>query len=431
MVNALRSSLPIWHCRDVHPSDLERIVALVESLRGMANVRPIDVVELLNDLQNGAPSVVALAADEVVGVATASLSARTAWVTALALSPSWRHQGIGSAMIARLEEISLHRGAYKVSALLGEGQVGADALRNRGFVATAGLVLYDKREPVPPSEVAVLDAWGGDLIDANAWQAVAGMVVEKDLVDRRIIGPLTKPELARSIGVRPPSTVMLFGPPGTGKTTFARAIAGVLGWPFVELLPSKLASGPGGLAGELRRAFDELSVLEHVVVFIDEFDEIAPRRQARPEVQGVVNELLKAIPAFRSRPGRLLVVATNFVGHIDPAVLRPGRFDLVVPIGPPDSQARQALWSDVLAPMATRGVDVAALVTRSERFTPGDVGLAAQRAAAEVFHRCSLEGGEAVIMHADLEAAVAVTSASLSVDMITEFVEESIIYART
>jgi transitional endoplasmic reticulum ATPase len=430
-VNGEVNMLAGWRCRDVHPNDLDAIVRLVETVRGAPKTRPIDIVELLAGLQSDAPSVVAVVGEEIVGVAAASLSAGTAWVTTLALLPQWRQKGIGSAMLASIEETALHRGAFKVSALLGEGQVGENALRNRGFVATPGLILYEKREPVPPSDVAVLDAWGGELIGRDAWNAVAGMSDEKDLIDRRIIGPLTMPDLARSIGARPPSSVMLFGPPGTGKTTFARAIAGTLGWPFVELLPSKLAGGPAGLAGEVRRAFEELSVLEHVAVFIDEFDEIAPSRQARPEVQGVVNELLKAIPTFRSQSGRVLIVATNFVSQIDPAVLRPGRFDLVIPIGPPDADARAALWVDVLKSMATVDIDVARLVMSSEHFTPGDVMLAAQRAAAQVFHRARSSNQEPVITQADFDAAISTTVPSLSPETIATFRDETTRFSRT
>jgi len=205
----------------------------------------------------------------------------------------------------------------------------------RGFLATHGLVLYEELEPLMPSEVGVLDEWGGELLSSETWDLVAGMSIEKSLIETRIVAPLSDPVTARNIGLLAPATVMLFGPPGTGKTTLARGIAGLLGWPFVELLPSKLASAPAGLASEVRRAFTELVGLEHVVVFIDEFDEIASRRQSRPEMQSVVNELLKAIPPFRAQPGRLLVCATNFIDNIDPAVIRPGRFDLIVPIGPP------------------------------------------------------------------------------------------------
>ena len=101
-----------------------------------------------------------------------------------------------------------------------------------------------------------------------------------------------------------------------------------------------------------------LEQLDHAVVFIDEFDEIASAREKNPSTKGVVNELLKMIPLYRSAPGHLLVCATNFVGDIDSAVLRPGRFDLVIPIGPPDLVARRALWTASLASLDHQGADI-------------------------------------------------------------------------
>ena len=140
------------------------------------------------------------------------------------------------------------------------------------------------------------------------------------------------------------------------------------------LLPSKLSSGEGTLANELREAFIELGRLEHVVIFIDEFDEIAPARESRPASAGVVNELLKSIPDFRRRPGKLLICATNFVETIDPAVMRPGRFDLLIGIGPPDQKALIALWERAVATMNLGpGVDPRELAQKCHGFTPGDV----------------------------------------------------------
>ncbi len=83
------------------------------------------------------------------------------------------------------------------------------------------------------------------------------------------------------------------------------------------------------------------------------------------------------IRSFRSAPGYLLVCATNFVADIDAAVLRPGRFDLVIPIGPPDLSARTALWAAALASLDQRGVDVEVMAGMTDGYTPGDVELAA------------------------------------------------------
>ncbi|MFI1198247.1 ATP-binding protein [Streptomyces sp. NPDC020883] len=109
--------------------------------------------------------------------------------------------------------------------------------------------------------------------------------------------------------------IALFGPPGTGKATFARAIAARLGRPFVELLPSRLADA-GNLVAALRSAFARIAELERVLVVIDEVEEIAPVRSEPAQPGGlhrVANELLKLIPGFRERDERLLVCATDSV----------------------------------------------------------------------------------------------------------------------
>jgi SpoVK/Ycf46/Vps4 family AAA+-type ATPase len=276
----------------------------------------------------------------------------------------------------------------------------------------------------------VIDSWGGELVDAAAWDAVAGMAAEKRIIDSRIVAPLADPDTARRVGVNPPAAVMLFGPPGTGKTTFAKAVAGRLGWPFVELLPSKLAGPSDNLAAELRAAMEALTALDEVVVFIDEFDEIATRRETSPSTRAVVNEVLKSLPIFRARPGRLLVCATNFVTTIDPAVLRPGRFDLLIPIGPPDPEARRALWEAALARLPGASADLGDLVRASERFTPGDVELAAQRAAAAAFERARAGHSEARVSEDDLHAAIGRTRASITREVAEQFADEAAEFAR-
>src|SRR6185437_1419491 len=170
---------------------------------------------------------------------------------------------------------------------------------------------------------------------------------------------------------------------GTGKTTFAKAIASRLEWPFVEVFPSRLAGEPGGLAGALRQTFLEIAELEHAVVFIDEVEEIASQRSGEPPspMQGVTNELLKIIPAFRDQPGRLLVCATNFIRSLDSAFLRHGRFDYVIPIGLPDDEARTAMWHRFIPASAVGGVDVAGLVAASRGFSPADIEFAARSAS--------------------------------------------------
>ena len=411
--------------RDWTAGDLPSALRLLDECRAQPDTKPVDVAHFVSDVSSQAPVVVAVVGDVVVGLVSARVGHDDAWIHVVAIAPAWRHRGLGSAMLSRLEDRLLHLGVRKISALLSPEQAGQAALVNRGFAATHGLVLFEKTEPIEPSAMRIVDRWGGELLDDRLWDQVAGMTREKALIESRVIEPLLHPDLATDLGVHPPSTVMLYGPPGTGKTTFARAISGRLGWPFVELLPSKLGAVEGALAAELRDALMELLQLDHVVVFIDEFDEIASRREEHPALKGVVNELLKTIPGFRVAPGRLLVCATNFVHAIDAAVLRPGRFDLLIPIGPPDATARDALWRSVLARLRTGSdVDVAALVAASEGFTPGDVALAAQRAAADAFDRVRGGGSPTVVTDEDLGRAVGRTRPSVTPQMVDDFHRE-------
>ncbi len=150
------------------------------------------------------------------------------------------------------------------------------------------------------------------------------MAGEKELIERRVILPRAQPALAERLGLVPPRAIVLFGPPGTGKTSFAKGAASRLGWPFVELFPSRLAGeSPAGLAAALREAFSLVAELDRVVLFIDEVEEIAGARQPRTvsAAQGVTNEMLKLIPPFREQDERLLICATNSVRALGGRVL--------------------------------------------------------------------------------------------------------------
>lgn len=116
---------------------------------------------------------------------------------------------------------------------------------------------------------------------------------------------------------------------------FARGVASRLGWPFVELYLSRMAMAEGGLPAGLGAAFAQLDDLQHVVVFIDEVEEIASQRDLSAGSVAVVNELLKVLVTFRRREGRLFVCATDSVRTLDSAFLRHGRSTTCCRLGLP------------------------------------------------------------------------------------------------
>ena len=225
--------------------------------------------------------------------------------------------------------------------------------------------------------------------------------------------------------------MILFGPPGTGKTSFAKAISSRLGWPFVELFPSRLAAAsPGGLAASLREAFGISTNSTELVLFIDEVEEIAAARAgaADPET-GVTNELLKLIPDFREHDERLLVCATNSVHALDSAFLRPGRFDYVIPVGPPDPPARAAVWRRYLGAVAD-AVDVDRLVEAAELFTPADIEFAARKGAHAAFEREITQGSADRATTQDYLVAIDEVRPTLTAAMLAEFTSDSEQFAR-
>jgi transitional endoplasmic reticulum ATPase len=418
--------MPPWRLRDFHDDDFDQAISVLDQRRQPAEPPAVFAIsEVVSAARSGQPAVVAVVGGELVGFAVAHFQGERAWISIIGLNSRWRNRGIGSALLTELEARLRAVGVRRIGALLSPDATGTTALRNSGYHERNELSFFEKVDHVGASDAGLLAELGAQSMPRGLWQAMAGMEAEKQIIERRMVLPLTEPHAAEQYGVSPPKAVILFGPPGTGKTSFAKAVAGRLGWPFVELFPSRLAAPDLAMASALREAFATLMELESVVLFIDEVEEIAGSRSGVPSdpAHGVTNELLKLIPAFRQRDERLLICATNSVRSLDSAFLRHGRFDYIIPIGPPDATARAAIWTRYLGPAAD-SVDVDALVAATEMFTPADIEFAARKGAQLGFEReIEFRRGEPARTK-DYLTAVHETRPSLTEAMLDDFSDD-------
>jgi transitional endoplasmic reticulum ATPase len=222
----------------------------------------------------------------------------------------------------------------------------------------------------------ILKEMGAQSVNRETWDTIADSQPPKQLVQRRIILPLTEAVLAEKHGVVSPKAILFFGPPGTGKTHFAKAIAGVLAWWFIEIEPSMLmAEGVEKVGANLRDVMRQARSLNEVVLFIDEFEEIAGSRDKADRIdKSITNEFLKQIPLIKSQANNLLLVcATNYIRQLDAAMLRPGRFDCVIPVGGLDPKGRTTILKYYLSKLNTGQIDLDRLIEMTSGFTPADI----------------------------------------------------------
>lgn len=417
-----------FRIREYHPADTDAVLELWDKAKSQGFEPVYGLAEVLASCQKD-HAVVAVADGRVVGAAVARAAHEQGWIVFFSTLSEYRRQGIGSSLLSALEARMAPLGLTKLSILVPESQDESGVLDRAGFVDKNHLSYFEREIPISEKERSILGELGGRVLPRDLWSGIAGMQKEKEMLERRLVLPLSDSALAEKFGVEPPRSIVLFGPPGTGKTTFAKAVASRLDWPFVEVFPARLAADQKGLAGALRDTFTRISDLENVVVFIDEVEEIAAQRGGEPPtaLQGVTNELLKLIPMFRERPGRLLIVATNFIRALDDAFLRHGRFDYVIPIGLPDKTARESIWHRYIPPTALENVDVAELVKRTDGFSPADIEFAARKAAQKALESAVYEQQDTSGIGPTTEDylwAIGDTRMTVSGEMVGQFLED-------
>src|SRR4051812_27845791 len=256
------------------------------------------------------------------------------------------------------------------------------------------------------------------------WDDVGGLDAARDRLKEGVELPLKHPEAFRRLGIRPAKGFLLYGPPGTGKTLLAKATARESEANFIATKSSDLLSKwYGESEQQIARLFARARQVAPTVIFIDELDSLVPARGGglgEPQVtERVVNTILSEMDGLEELNNVVLIGATNRPNLIDPALLRPGRFDELIFVGVPDTAGRRRILAIHTKHMPlAKDVDLESLAQRAERFTGADLEDLVRRAGLTALRR-GLDAADVTME--DFEAALKETRASVTPEMLEEY----------
>jgi len=218
------------------------------------------------------------------------------------------------------------------------------------------------------------------------WSDIGGLEDVKSKLREMVEWPLKHPELFEQMGITPPKGILLYGPPGTGKTLLAKAVATESGANFISVKgPEVLSKWVGESERAIREIFKKARQSAPCVVFFDEVDAIAPRRGARFDsgvTERIVNQLLTEMDGIVALRKVVVMAATNRPDILDTALLRPGRFDRIVYVPPPDVKARlEILKVHTRSMPLAEDVDLQKIAEKTEYYTGADLEALCREAA--------------------------------------------------
>ncbi len=235
------------------------------------------------------------------------------------------------------------------------------------------------------------------------WDDIGGLEEVKQELREAVEWPLKYPKVFEEMGIRPPKGILLFGPPGTGKTLLAKAAATESQANFIAVRgPEILSKWVGESEKAIRKIFERARQVAPAIIFFDEIDSIAPARGARFDsgvTDRIVNQLLTEMDGIQPLTNVVVIAATNRPDILDPALLRPGRFDRIIYVPPPDKEARKQIFKihTRKVPLAD-DVDFDKLAELTEGYTGADIE-AVVREAVMLKLREKLEVGKVEMRH--------------------------------
>lgn len=244
----------------------------------------------------------------------------------------------------------------------------------------------------PRTRVKMVDEEGNEFVSRNdtSFADVGGLDEAIRKVREVVQLPLQHPQIFYRLGIDPPRGVLLHGPSGTGKTLIARAVAGETGCWFRSVIGTEIMDKHYGESeAKLRAAFEEASKNAPAILFIDEIDALAPRRDtAEGEVERrITAQLLALMDGMEDRGQVMVIAATNLPNNLDPALRRPGRFDREVLIGTPDRDGRRKILEIHTKDMPLGNVDLDELAEKTHGFVGADIKALCQEAGYEAMRR--------------------------------------------
>src|SRR3954466_13478456 len=259
---------------------------------------------------------------------------------------------------------------------------------------------------------------------------VAGLDAVKEDIRLKMVYPFEHPELAQKFGIKGGGGVLLYGPPRTGQPMLAKATAGEIDATFFRVSPAEMLSKWVGEAEQnIKKLFDAAAQEKRSVIFIDEIEALVPARrdEGSSVMQRVVPQILQGMEGFDNKKdvrAVLFMGATNVPWQLDPAVLRPGRFDEKVYIPLPDLAARRKMLDIYLGKRPVDdAVDLGALAARLEGYSGADIKYLCDRAATIPFLQSVASGEEGEITGDVIADVLKDTPPSVTAEMLARFDE--------